>query len=801
MYGGEGQDDQEQLRALYEERRQIVDKYDLGREDGAVIDDWEDPKLEIYHKTDRFGFITDSRLPDTLYRTEKQQKQLEKEISRLPKWLKMKEEKHKWFPVGSKYYDKMVERVWKGVPERLRGSLWATLLDLDRIKQEQFGKYQEMKELARKYSPDIRQIDLDVNRTYRDHVMFRERYNSRQQDLFHVLAAYSMFNTEVGYCQGMSQIAALLLMYLNSDEDAFWALSQIMSCPKYNMHGFFIPGFPKLIRFQDHHDKILHKKLRRLQKHLISQNITTGLYTLKWFFQCFLDRLPFSLSIRIWDLYLLEGESIMFATAFTILRMHRKTLLKMQMDELIEFLQKTLAEDFLFEDDYVIETALRENLQELRSSRLHSAGPPPDAELPQKPFGLVDISQQELNVVMGARTPVAEEEKELHRNSMKRELDTLLKLASQTSENSFINESCESIETPLMNRKRVNDDSEQKGSKAVDSMVHLMSEVALDNGDGDDHNVPPSNHDLHHVGVRPNSHEVRLETDQRQNQTNCDKRRSAAADLAQFRLESSSTSIPINSSHTRSSSLLQDSSTTTTTRSSSITQETSKSSITQDTSKSSNYHNGRRSQSRTSRLSSRTSSRLDTTGSSGVLNSSYEDSHNRSAPEARSSYYFGEAPDFKDILNNVKNGNGSCRIDSTNCDIVDGEDKTHHGLISPHTGEVVRIRVPFSGEDSSLGEQCLSAENIQRLVDQQISPSYNGHKVTIKVNRSNETISTSTSAKAKVSYPEKGLSNIKHRTSSVQNIPPPKTSRNSHRDRSNSGNGGLRREYSSETFF
>ena len=76
----------------------------------------------------------------------------------------MKEEKHKWFPVGSKYYDKMVERVWKGVPERLRGSLWATLLDLDRIKQEQFGKYQEMKELARKYSPDIRQIDLDVNR-------------------------------------------------------------------------------------------------------------------------------------------------------------------------------------------------------------------------------------------------------------------------------------------------------------------------------------------------------------------------------------------------------------------------------------------------------------------------------------------------------------------------------------------------------------------------------------------------------------------------------------------------------------
>ena len=46
------------------------------------------------------------------------------------------------------------------------------------------------------------QIDLDVNRTYRDHIMFRERYNPRQQALFHVLAAYSVYNTEIGYCQG-----------------------------------------------------------------------------------------------------------------------------------------------------------------------------------------------------------------------------------------------------------------------------------------------------------------------------------------------------------------------------------------------------------------------------------------------------------------------------------------------------------------------------------------------------------------------------------------------------------------------
>lgn len=93
-----------------------------------------------------------------------------------------------------------------------------------------------MCKLAWQYSPDIRQIDLDVNRTYREHIHFRERYNSKQCELFNVLGAYSIYNLEIGYCQGMSQIVALLLMYL-TEEDAFWALSTFVSDKRFNMHG------------------------------------------------------------------------------------------------------------------------------------------------------------------------------------------------------------------------------------------------------------------------------------------------------------------------------------------------------------------------------------------------------------------------------------------------------------------------------------------------------------------------------------------------------------------------------------
>ncbi len=54
---------------------------------------------------------------------------------------------------------------------------------------------------AQERSPDIHQIDLDVNRTFRDHIYFYEPRNPRQRMLFQVLAAYSLYNTEVGYCQ------------------------------------------------------------------------------------------------------------------------------------------------------------------------------------------------------------------------------------------------------------------------------------------------------------------------------------------------------------------------------------------------------------------------------------------------------------------------------------------------------------------------------------------------------------------------------------------------------------------------
>ncbi|XP_035184102.1 USP6 N-terminal-like protein [Oxyura jamaicensis] len=363
---------------ITQEKAEIVAKYEKGRQEGAEIDPWEDADFTLYKVTDRFGFLHEQELPT---RTALEEKQKQQEIERVDKWLKMLK---KWGKYRNS--DKMCRRVYKGIPLQVRGQVWSLLLDVEKMKKENEGKYEQMKEQAKSLSSEIKQIDLDVNRTFRNHIMFRDRYGVKQQALFHVLSAYSVYNTEVSYCQGMSQIAAILLMYLN-EEDAFWALAQLLTNQKHAMHGFFIPGFPKLQRFQAHHEQILSKLFPKLKKHMDKEQMTTGIYTTKWFLQCFIDRTPFTLTLRLWDIYILEGERVLTAMAYTILKLHKKRLLKMTLEDLREFLQEKIAASLQYEDDAVIEQ-LQVSMSELRKMKFDLPPPAKPEEFPRKPLGL-----------------------------------------------------------------------------------------------------------------------------------------------------------------------------------------------------------------------------------------------------------------------------------------------------------------------------------------------------------------------------------------------------------------------------
>lgn len=80
-----------------------------------------------------------------------------------------------------------------------RTQVWLKLLNVEQTMQENRDVYQKMLKLARQWSTEARQIDSDVNRQFREHLFYRERYNIKQKSLFNILTAYSMYNSEVSH--------------------------------------------------------------------------------------------------------------------------------------------------------------------------------------------------------------------------------------------------------------------------------------------------------------------------------------------------------------------------------------------------------------------------------------------------------------------------------------------------------------------------------------------------------------------------------------------------------------------------
>ncbi|KOC63221.1 USP6 N-terminal-like protein [Habropoda laboriosa] len=408
--------EEELLKRSAAERDRIFSCYDRGRENGAEIDPWEDPTFEVYHATDRYGFIHDKRLPQKPDPNEVKTHRVEME--RLKKWEKMTKQ---WDSSTTK--EKLRRRVYKGIPNRFRGQVWALLLGIKNLKKEQAGKYEEMLQLARQWSTEIRQIDADVARQYRDHINYRERYSIKQRSMFYVLAAYSMYNMEVGYCQGMSVLAGLLLLYMD-EEDAFWGLSVLLADKKYTMHGFYVDGFPKLNRFIEHHDKIMNKFLPKLKRKLDKCGCDSILYALKWFFVVFQERTPVSLGLRIWDIFLLDGDRILPAMAYTVMKMHKRFLMPMEsLDEFCNYLQIKLEKDFCFDDDTVISTMER-SMEELKRSKLDYPGPPLPHELPRYPFGT--FKEPSFASKVGRRSEEFSEAQHVMRESIAQRRDLVL---------------------------------------------------------------------------------------------------------------------------------------------------------------------------------------------------------------------------------------------------------------------------------------------------------------------------------------------------------------------------------------
>ncbi|XP_050367914.1 GTPase-activating protein gyp7-like isoform X1 [Argentina anserina] len=72
----------------------------------------------------------------------------------------------------------------------------------------------------------LHQIGLDVVRTDRTLVFYEKQENLSK--LWDILAVYAWIDTDVGYCQGMSDLCSPMIILLDDEADAFWCFERLM---------------------------------------------------------------------------------------------------------------------------------------------------------------------------------------------------------------------------------------------------------------------------------------------------------------------------------------------------------------------------------------------------------------------------------------------------------------------------------------------------------------------------------------------------------------------------------------------
>lgn len=94
-----------------------------------------------------------------------------------------------------------------GIPSPLRGLLWQII-----AKSHDLGETNYQQLLVSGTSPYEKQITRDLTRTFPNHPYFMQE--SGRRALFNVAKAYSLFDQEVGYCQGLAFIIGCLLLHV-----------------------------------------------------------------------------------------------------------------------------------------------------------------------------------------------------------------------------------------------------------------------------------------------------------------------------------------------------------------------------------------------------------------------------------------------------------------------------------------------------------------------------------------------------------------------------------------------------------
>ncbi|CAI5783770.1 TBC1 domain family member 1 isoform X4 [Podarcis lilfordi] len=237
--------------------------------------------------------------------------------------------------------EKIHSAVGKGVPRHHRGEIWKFLAEQYQLKPQFANKQQPKdtpyKELLKQLTSQQHAILIDLGRTFPTHPYFSAQLGAGQLSLYNILKAYSLLDPEVGYCQGLSFVAGVLLLHM-SEEEAFKMLKFLMF--DMGLRKQYRPDMTILQIQMYQLSRLLHDYHRDLYNHFEAHEIGPSLYAAPWFLTMFASQFPLGFVARVFDMLFLQGSEVIFKVALSLLGSHKPLILQHEnLETIVDFVK------------------------------------------------------------------------------------------------------------------------------------------------------------------------------------------------------------------------------------------------------------------------------------------------------------------------------------------------------------------------------------------------------------------------------------------------------------------------------
>ncbi|XP_051536074.1 TBC1 domain family member 14-like isoform X1 [Myxocyprinus asiaticus] len=248
---------------------------------------------------------------------------------------------------------------WQGLPPSVRGKVWSLAIGnelnitdelynicLARAKEkwnaflappastetecEDAGLFHADREAS------LELIKLDISRTFPNLCIFQQ--GGPYYDVLHsILGAYTCYRPDVGYVQGMSFIAAVLILNMDT-ADAFIAFANLLNKPC--QMAFYRVDHSLMLTYFAAFEVFFEENLPKLFAHFKNNNMSSDIYLIDWIFTLYSKSLPLDIACRVWDVFCRDGEEFLFRTALGILRLYEDILTHMDFIHIAQFLTR-----------------------------------------------------------------------------------------------------------------------------------------------------------------------------------------------------------------------------------------------------------------------------------------------------------------------------------------------------------------------------------------------------------------------------------------------------------------------------